>query len=154
MSTHTILDKYPLIQSRTNVHSYNLGQMFAHRCTCISPVRTGQRKITNTDFFMMIFFFFFFFFFRRVRRMHDRERLDSEESTWWWARIWSSQGDIENTKGICCLSAVFWATSWLEGVPKIVLIQMTKKLVKNIFSISVNTKDRFKTGLKFSSTFG
>ena len=62
-------------------------------------------------------------------------------------------GVTENTKE-SCLSAVFWATSWLESVPKIVLFQMTKKLVKNIFSISVDTKDRFKTGLKFSSTFG
>ena len=43
-----------------------------------------------------------------------------------------SQEVIENTNENC-LSAAFWAISWLEGVPKIILKQMTKKQVKNNF---------------------
>ena len=44
----------------------------------------------------------------------------------------SSQEVTENMKE-SCLATVFWAIICLESVPKIALIQMTKKLVKNSF---------------------
>ena len=51
------------------------------------------------------------------------------------------------------LSTVFWVINWLEGVPKIVLIQMTKKLAKKFFLNKFGHK-RFEMSLIVSSTFG
>ena len=91
---------------------------------CLYPtlqvkIKEQQIKITDTE------------------SVFEASQIDSVEGRAWIqksqngdrARAWSSQEVIKNTKE-SCLSTVFWAISWLEGVPKIVLIKMTKKLTK------------------------
>lgn len=49
--------------------------------------------------------------------------------------------------------SMFRAMSWLDGAPEIVLIQMAEPLVTATFSMSLDTRHRFETGLKVLSTF-
>ena len=87
-------------------------------------VRIKERQIKITD----------------TESVFEASQIDSVEGRTWIqksqngdrARVWSSQEVVKNTKE-SCLSTVFWAISWLESVPKIVLIKMTKKLTKNNF---------------------
>ena len=53
-----------------------------------------------------------------------------------------------------CLGTVFWVISWLEGVPNIVWSRWQKSWSRTSFSMSLDTKGGFETGLKCLSTFG
>ena len=51
-------------------------------------------------------------------------------------------------------SAVFLAINRLEGVPKIVVVEMMESWSRTSFSMNLDIKGRFETGPKFLSTFG
>ena len=64
------------------------------------------------------------------------------------AKLRSSQEVTGNTKETC-VSTVFWVISYLEGVPKIALIQITKLFAKNNFLNTFGQKDvLFEVGLQ------
>ena len=99
----------------TPIHSYYLCPTLQLR------MEAGESKITNTESIL-----------RRVRRIVSivsnskavlrsrRVRMEIESGS-------SSKEVIENMKE-SCLNTMLWTISWLEGVTKIVLIQITKKL--------------------------